>query len=166
MSATSDQLADLDAIRQLKARYCRLLDTKRWERMRGEVFAPDARFEGFSSGMGSDLDAWLASASEALAEIVSVHHVHQPEIVLTGPDTARGVWAMYDLLERMPAGSGHGLHGYGHYEEEYRRGPDGWRIAFMRLTRLRIDRFGEPFQAGGASAGLRVSDDWLGKTDI
>jgi hypothetical protein len=31
-----------------------------------------------------------------------------------------------------------GLYGFGHYEEEYRRGPDGWRIAHLRLRRMRL----------------------------
>ncbi|NKT12177.1 nuclear transport factor 2 family protein, partial [Rhodococcus hoagii] len=31
------------------------------------------------------------------------------------------------------------LHGYGHYVEEYRKAGDDWRIASMRLTRLRTD---------------------------
>ena len=35
-------------VRQLKARYCRFLDTKQWERLK-ELFAADARFDGFTS---------------------------------------------------------------------------------------------------------------------
>src|SRR5882757_5502352 len=128
------RLADIEEIRQLKARYCRLLDTKAWEAMR-DVFTQDARFEGFSSGEGSDLDAFLAASADVLADIGSVHHVHQSEIAFTGPTSARGVWAMFDILERLPVGSGDGLHGYGHYKDEYRLAADGnWRISFMRLT--------------------------------
>ena len=33
----------------------------------------------------------------------------------------------------------HGFCGYGHYEEEYGRSDDGWKISFLRPTRLRID---------------------------
>ncbi|MBI0293347.1 nuclear transport factor 2 family protein [Streptomyces sp. PRKS01-29] len=33
----------------------------------------------------------------------SVHHGHMPEIEITGPDTASGIWAMEDLLT-FPAG--------------------------------------------------------------
>jgi hypothetical protein len=32
------------------------------------------------------------------------------------------------------------LKGYGHYQEEYRKGPDGrWRISSLKLSRLRVD---------------------------
>ncbi len=40
-----------------------------------------------------------------------------PEITLTGPDSATGIWAMYDRVE-MP---GNRFEGYGHYHDEYRR---------------------------------------------
>jgi hypothetical protein len=68
-----------------------------------------------------------------------------PAIEITGRGTARGVWAMYDWLEFRP---GHPLYdeayphriGYGHYEEEYRRVGGSWKISFMRLARLRLDR--------------------------
>ena len=31
------------------------------------------------------------------------------------------------------------MHGYGHYHETYEKGPDGWRIKTLLLTRLRVD---------------------------
>jgi hypothetical protein len=32
------------------------------------------------------------------------------------------------------------MQGFGHYHEQYRKGDDGqWRIAELRLTRLRVD---------------------------
>jgi hypothetical protein len=41
---------------------------------------------------------------------------------------------MYDRVE-LP---GNCFEGYGHYHEEYRRDPDGWKIRRMRITRLKI----------------------------
>ena len=32
------------------------------------------------------------------------------------------------------------LHGFGHYHEEYRKADGAWRIARLKLTRLREDR--------------------------
>ena len=71
-----------------------------------------------------------------LAEAVTVHHGHMPEIMLTGPDTARGIWAMEDVVE-FP--DGHKLSGFGHYHETYVRVGSDWRIATLHLTRLRVD---------------------------
>jgi hypothetical protein len=62
-----------------------------------------------------------------------------PEIEVTSPTTARGVWAMEDKL-RWPEDSPlAGLHGYGHYHEEYVKVGGAWRIARTTLTRLRVD---------------------------
>lgn len=79
-----------------------------------------------------------------LADVVTVHHCHTPEIEVTSPDTATGVWAMEDMLR---FGDGSELHGFGHYHETYRRTDEGWRIASSRLTRLRMD-----FTTGAAAS--------------
>jgi hypothetical protein len=72
--------------------------------------------------------------------IRTVHHGHMPEIEITGSDTARGMWAMFDYVE-WPEQDGRriGLKGYGHYVEEYVREDGDWRIARSRLERLRVD---------------------------
>jgi hypothetical protein len=68
-----------------------------------------------------------------------------PELVATGPDSARGIWSMEDFVEwtdgstvKETPGS-RGFFGYGYYEEEYRREDGRWKISFLRLARLRID---------------------------
>ena len=62
-----------------------------------------------------------------------------PEIELTGPDTATGIWAMFDYVEFSPAPNRTGLQGYGHYHETYTKVDGRWYIQFMKLTRLRVD---------------------------
>ncbi len=59
-----------------------------------------------------------------------------PEIDVTSPTTATGVWAMEDML-RWPDGSE--LHGFGHYHEAYANVDGDWRIKSTLLTRLRMD---------------------------
>jgi hypothetical protein len=59
-----------------------------------------------------------------------------PEIELTSATTAKGIWAMQDLL-RWP--DGRELSGYGHYHETYQRVDGAWRIKTLKLTRLRMD---------------------------
>jgi hypothetical protein len=71
---------------------------------------------------------------------VTVHHGFTPELELLGDGGARAVWPMEDYVELPPVdGARLGLRGYGYYEDEYRRGADGWRISSTRLTRLRVD---------------------------
>lgn len=134
----ADHLPDIERIKQLKARYCRYLDTKDWAAWR-TVFTDD--FHGVYTGPHPDVvfrsgDEIVAMNREILRDAVTVHQCHQPEITLTGPDSATGIWAMFDIVRR----EGQAFHGYGHYHEEYRRGADGeWRVARVRLTRLAIE---------------------------
>lgn len=127
---------DIEAIRQLKARYFRLMDTKQWQAW-GEVFTADAVVEASPDPdqIFRGRDDIVASVSAALREAVTVHHGHMPEIELTGRNGARGIWAMYDFVD-LPQLV---LHGWGHYHEEYRREGGAWRIAHTKLTRLRLD---------------------------
>jgi ketosteroid isomerase-like protein len=141
----AEQLLDLEAIKQLKARYFRFLDTKDWKGL-FQVFTedvdidvtddagPDGRFRGARE--------MVAMLERVVGPARTVHHGHMPEIEIVDATTARGVWAMFDYVE-WPSDEGRrGLRGYGHYTETYRKTDAGWRIASMKLTRIRIDRLG------------------------
>jgi uncharacterized protein (TIGR02246 family) len=128
---------DIEAIKQLKARYFRAMDTKDWDGMR-QVFTDDVMVDTTASG--GDVvrggDEFMAFLSATLDGVITVHHGHTPEIELTSASTARGIWAMEDML-RWPDGTE--LHGYGHYHESYVRAGGEWRISETTLTRLRMD---------------------------
>ena len=131
---------DIEAIKQLKARYFRLMDTKDWDGFR-ELFAPDVHVDVSGDGAGTfdGVDVFLEMLLPTLRDVVTVHHGHMPEIEVTSPTTATGIWAMEDVL-RFPSESGFGeLHGWGHYHETYVKDDDTWRIQSTRLTRLRLD---------------------------
>ena len=135
------RLVDMEAIKQLKARYFRFLDTKQWDQW-GDVFTTDAVLEVPEAAVVEHGRTQIVDGVRAALEgTQTVHHGHMPEIEITGPDTARGTWAMFDYVE-WPAGedgSRVGLQGYGHYLEEYAREDGAWRIARTRLERLRLD---------------------------
>ena len=135
------QLLAVEAIKQLKARYFRLMDAKRWDEW-ALVFTVDCVMEVPEADMVSVGRAEIVRAVRTVLEGVrTVHHGHMPEIEVTGPGTARGVWAMFDYVE-WPAdqsGARVGINGYGHYLEEYAREDGEWRIARTRLERLRVD---------------------------
>ena len=133
------RLTAIEDIRQLKARYFRCMDEKRWDDMR-EVFSREAHFEpGRFVIKGNDRIAEYMS--EALHPLRTVHHGHMPEITVTSPTTAHGIWALWDYVEwPVPAGEQRqGLCGYGHYHEEYVVEDEAWRISRLLLTRLRVD---------------------------
>ena len=138
--SAADILLDIEQIKQLKARYFRLMDTKRWDEW-AELFTPACVMEVPEADMVNDgRDEIVRAVSGALEGVRTVHHGHMPEIQLTGTNTARGIWAMYDFIE-WPArdGARMGLTGYGHYHEEYERDGDQWRISRIRLERIRVD---------------------------
>ena len=132
-------LLEIEAIKQLKARYCRYLDTKDWDAWRGlfsDDFLSDTSLAGGKVIRGAD--EFVAFTRKGLRSQATVHQVHAPEIELTSPTTASGVWALEDVVRFGP---GVNLRGYGHYTETYQKVDGRWRITSSTLTRLREDVF-------------------------
>ena len=131
------EMEDLEHLRQLKARYFRTMDTKDWAGMR-TVFADDVVMDTSSSGGGiiTGADAFLEFLAPTLADVVTVHHGHMPELELLSPHEARGTWAMQDTLV-WPDGTR--MVGYGHYHETYQKIDGYWKIKSSVLTRLHVD---------------------------
>ncbi|PPE74262.1 DUF4440 domain-containing protein [Solimonas fluminis] len=166
-----DALIEIEAIRQLKARYCRLLDLKDWSAWR-ELFTEDFISDTSESG-GPRLqgaDEFVAFVRDTLGapRRTTVHMVHAPEIELLSETAARGIWMLEDLIRFAP---GLGFRGHGHYHETYKKQDGRWMIASSRLTRLREDIV-TPFfslQVSGwlrrqsIKAGQRHSAAWLEK---
>ncbi|HEX3459485.1 MAG TPA: nuclear transport factor 2 family protein [Acidimicrobiales bacterium] len=154
-----EDLMAIEQIKQLKARYFRLMDQKRWEEW-GDVFTEDVRLR-FGPGEEDVVEGRQTVVDYVhgvLDFAVTVHHGHMPEIEVSGT-TATGIWAMYDhtdsawdYSDRRPAprpgkdpDRRYVKEGFGHYTEEYRLCDDGrWRIASTALSRLRVDRLSGP----------------------
>lgn len=145
---------DLEALRQLKARYCRLLDAKDWMAWRA-LFADDFVSDTSASGgkLVTGADAFLAFVRANLGAPgrVTVHQVHAPELELVHDGNARGIWALEDFIRFAP---GLSLRGYGHYHETYVKADGGWRLQSSTLTRVRLDII-TPFFSFYLSDGLR-----------
>ena len=80
---------DIEAIKQLKARYFRTMDTKDWDAMR-LVFTDDVVVDTTASGgeMVSGADAFMEFLRGAIGDVETVHHGHTPEIEVTSATTA------------------------------------------------------------------------------
>jgi len=128
---------EIEAIRRLKARYFRSMDTKDWDGMR-EVFTDDVVIDTAEAGgqVARGADEFMAFLREALGDAVTVHQGHMPEIDLTSETTATGIWALHDIIIWS---SGMRLDGYGHYHETYEKSDGEWRIKSSKLTRLHTD---------------------------
>lgn len=127
---------DYEAICNLKARYFRYLDTRRWQDLRGLLtddfigdYGPSDE-EQFSSP-----EAFIEGLQRNLKDATTVHHGHMPEIAIENAGQATAIWAMEDIVQTPD----YDLHGYGHYSDEYRRVDGNWRISRTRLTRLKLD---------------------------
>jgi hypothetical protein len=131
-------LRDIDEIKQLKARHCRLVDTKDWAGWAETCLTEDFHLDS-GGGVQDGRDVVVESVSSALGSASTVHHVYTPEITLTGLDTASGVWAMEDWIRLAIDGNAIAFHGCGHYHDEYVRTDQGWRIKSSVQTRLRVD---------------------------
>jgi len=122
-------LEEIEAIKQLKYRYFRCLDCKKWEEM-AECFTADAA-TWYDSGKYSftGRDAILKFLSDSLGshDVISLHQGHHPEIEITGPANAKGIWYLEDRLyftkQKMM------LWGAAFYEDEYVKVDGAWKIA-------------------------------------
>jgi hypothetical protein len=137
MSTNSDAAVEMEALKRLKARYCRLLDTKQWTAWR-ELFADDFVSDTTESGgkLIEGADTFVAFVSRMLGNRPTVHQVHAPELEITSATTAQGIWALEDFIRFAP---GLNMRGFGHYHETYEKRDGQWRIRTSRLTRLRED---------------------------
>lgn len=135
-------LEEIAAIHQLKYRYLRGVDLKLWDLL-ASTFATDAVSAydgGKNSYVGRDaIVAWLRKAMDN--HVITMHHVHHPEIELTSATTAKGSWHLEDrvinagpALPEMPAQSI--LFGTAYYADEYVKRDGSWQIAKTGYERV------------------------------
>jgi hypothetical protein len=135
---------EIESIRQTKARYVRFGDTQQWDEF-SELFTDD--FEGVfeimprnaptdpNSATINGRDIFISGMRSLMSGVKSVHQIFSPEIVLTGPDSATGIWAMHDYVS-MPNCI---FRGWGHYHEVYKKVNGSWLIKRSQTTRLRFE---------------------------
>ena len=121
-------LEDIEAIKQVKYRYFRCLDTKDWDGIR-ETLAEDAR-SAYDGGKYSydGREAIVQFLKDALGnpKVVSRHHGHHPEIELTSNASARGVWYLEDYV--LFRETNVVVRGAAFYHDEYEKIGDRWLI--------------------------------------
>jgi SnoaL-like domain len=132
-------LAALEEIRQVKYRYLRCVDLKRWNEIE-DVFTADASADYGTHAAGRPLN--LRGRDEIVKylrdnlgpEIITVHRCGQPEIKIEG-DKASGTWSFEDTViatEHRVL-----IKGAAFYEDTYERGADGkWRISHTGYQRI------------------------------
>ncbi len=146
----AEALLAIEEIKRLMARRIRAMDAKDWD-VYDTCHAPDATLDSFGTlpmehrppgsvarGKAAILDM-IRKVVDGKIKLTTVHHAHTPEIALTGPNTASGVWAMEDMLWWRNGDREERLRGWGHYHETYVKSDGRWFIQSRVLTRLRVE---------------------------
>lgn len=132
MSNVSDNASDIEAIKDVKYRYLRALDTKHWDDFAATLTEDiDGDYGSNPDGTGTlrftDRTALVDYMRTSLgAAIITEHRVDHPQITFDGPDDASGVWYLQDRV--IAADFNFMLIGAAFYRDRYRRTADGWRI--------------------------------------
>jgi hypothetical protein len=137
-------LLDYEAIRQVKARYCRFLDTKDFDGFMG-LFTQDAILdveEDTHQPPFVGQEAIRKTIIWSVADAQTAHQIHMSEIDLQG-DEATVITPMQDRVVWAPGKSplpgAASITGFGHYRERYVRMDGVWKIAALKLTRLYVE---------------------------
>lgn len=137
MAYTLQQLSDMEDIRTLKHRYFRGIDTADMALL-ATLFTADVGVEyrgGTYRVRLSGRDAMVEFLANSFhSGAVAMHHGHMPEITLTGPDEAEGIWYLEDVFINLEER----LHTVGTaiYRDRYRREDGAWRIARTEYDRV------------------------------
>ncbi|WP_297596279.1 nuclear transport factor 2 family protein [Mycobacterium sp.] len=127
---TLDELADIEAIKQVKYRYLRALDTKRWDDF-ADTLAADV-IGDYGSSVGEEhhftnrVDLVNYMRKSLGPAVITEHRVTHPEITVSG-DEASGGWYLQDRV--IVADVNFMLIGAAFYRDRYRRTEDGWKIS-------------------------------------
>ena len=155
MTLTPADLVEIEQIKRLKYKYARCLDLKRWDEIR-ECFTADA-VAAYSGGgytfSGRDEIVAFLTRSMGAETFHSSHKMHHPEIDLTGPDTAHGVWALDDVVVMTDFQLT--IRGCSFYDDEYVKHDGTWRI-----QRTGYKRVFEEIQPRGNVEGLKLPASW------
>ncbi len=143
------ELEEIEAIKRLKYKYFRCIDTKRWDEL-AECFTEDATC-AYDSGKyayaGRDRILGFLEGAMGRGSMITLHQVHHPEIELTGDATATGIWYLEDRV--LDTEHDFALQGAAFYRDEYVKQRDGWKIHATGYERT--------FEEAGRAAALPLA---------
>ena len=146
-----ERLNAIEAIRNLKAKYWRGVDTADGALVRS-ILAEDCvlDYRGCCTDPVTGIDhmpqmnivmkgrsSWQTGNLEE-PRLVTVHQGHQAEIEVDD-DGARAIWVFTDRFFMPPGSPFARLTGYGHYHETYEQAGGAWLLKTTRITRLWVE---------------------------
>lgn len=127
---TPQEFADIEAVKQVKYRYLRALDTKRWDEF-ADTLADDVVGD-YGSSVGEEhhftnrVDLVNYMRKSLGPAVITEHRVTHPEITVSGDD-ASATWYLQDRV--IVSDFNFMLIGAAFYHDTYRRTEDGWKIS-------------------------------------
>lgn len=152
---TPTELVEIEEIKRLKYRYLRCLDQKLWDEIR-TCFVPEttaAYSGGKYSFEGADAIVAFLERSMGAETFLSSHRCHHPEIELSDAATARGVWALEDVVIEEKWGIT--IRGAAFYTDDYVKRDGAWKILHTGYRRTY-----EEIEARADSPSLRLTAHW------
>ncbi|WP_166219530.1 nuclear transport factor 2 family protein [Pseudomonas atagonensis] len=153
MNADLDRLLTLEAIRNLRLRYCHHLDANRMDLL-AKLFTEDAicqvdrgRWTGRAAITQGLSQAFAAFDTQARGAYPFLHAVSNHWIEILADDRAEGRCYLIDFATQKPAGE-NPLLLLGLYADEYRRIEGQWLI-----SRTRLDVVWPEAEVGGGDPG-------------
>ena len=122
----TDLADDIAAIKNLKYRYLRALDTKDWDAFADTLTKDVTGNYGESLQFGDRDELVEYMRTNVGPAVITEHRVDHPEIDVDG-DEASGRWYLQDRV--IVPDFSFMLIGAAFYADRYRRTPDGWRIS-------------------------------------
>lgn len=153
LAARVGALEDINAIRQLKARYLRACDLKQVEDLRNTLLPEGVRLDYQNFPLFTRREDFIAIFEQMACQggVYDLHHAGNADIELTGPDEARGRWTLNFRTIILATRSV--THLVVEYEDVYRRKDGRWWIA---ESQSRISSMMSEEIAGDGSSLYRV----------
>ena len=145
--ARVQRLEDIEAIKQLKHRYFRSIDMADIETL-ATLFTEDVEVDYRGASYHWQVqgrDNLVAAVAEAFnAQVIACHTGHHPEIAVTAPDAAEGLWYLTDTMVDFARGvttAGSAL-----YRDAYVKVGGEWRIRRTTYRRIyeQVETFSDP----------------------
>ena len=136
LEARIQRLEDIEAIKRLKAKYFRCLDSKLWDEL-AECFTEDAT-TNYTDGQyrlqGKDAIMKFLKAGLGRATFFGFHQGHHPEIERVSEATARGVWSSHYYM--IDTGAKKTMQCGAFYYDDFAKEKGEWKIKSAGYTRI------------------------------
>jgi hypothetical protein len=128
-----EELAALREIELLAARRDRAADTKDWD-LYLSLHAPDHHSSNGDYGDWTTAAEMITNVKKSMANLITAHHRHTPEIAFESATRANCIWAMEGQSFWNQGDEEHWFHAYGHYFETCEKREGRWLFTSRRLT--------------------------------